>query len=213
MDNITQTDWAYLAGFMDGEGSFSIVRCERSGNRSGFRYSPHSDVANTHRKVMDNLYMKFGGNIKISKRNQKNINHKDLYRLYFSPNKLREIIPNLLPYLIVKRRQAEICLQLLKINEQPSNYSYNRDKEKHGLWSELMLLNRRKYKINIPEFQGLRDLNIEKIKRFCTYPECSNKYYAKGYCRHHYRKLCLYPEERNRRTEMKENVICKTSGG
>jgi len=190
MGSITQAEWAYLAGFMDGEGSFSIVRSKRIGAVSGFRYSCYCEVGNTNEKVVKWIISKFNG--KLRQERQRKSYHKVLFVIYFSPNNLRRIIPNLYPFLIIKRRQAEICLSLLKMNDKPCSYSFNVDKEKHQLWSELRKLNFRKRhgddKVDIPEFQGLREWYIKKPSRICDYPECNDKHYAKGYCRKHYSK-------------------------
>lgn len=195
MNNVTQMDFSYLAGFMDGEGSFSIVRQKRSESLSGFRYSAYCEVGNTNLDVIEWVCNKFDARIRSQRHREPR--YKVLYVAYFRPNLLRKILPNLIPLLKIKPRQATLVLELLEYNEERSSYSFNKDQIKHELWLKLRKLNERGLKNGeLPEFKELRPNRLYKSKRICSIEFCSKKYYAKEYCKNHYRNLIQYPKSK-----------------
>jgi len=60
MPEIKATDWAYAAGFVDGEGCIAIVRSFVP-SRDRFVYSVHIVVANNGRGVLDWMQSNWGG--------------------------------------------------------------------------------------------------------------------------------------------------------
>lgn len=199
MDGVTQMDLSYLAGFMDGEGSFSIVRSKRSGNLSGFRYSAYCEVTNTNLDVINWVCNTFGG--KIRQQRHKNTRYKVLYVVYFSPNLLRKLLPSLTSLLKIKPRQATLVSELLEFNEERGSYSYNNDQNKHNLWLQLRNLNTRGLRdCELPVFQGLRKDKIFRSKKICSFEGCNKKHYAKEYCKNHYRTKIEYPQSKLKKT-------------
>jgi hypothetical protein len=96
---MTQTFWAYLAGLIDGEASLGI-------------YPSHKyvrlDISNTNIKVLKGIQTELGcGNIQISQR-QRPCGH-----LMFGAEPLRWMLPELMPYLRIKRRLAELLLKYI----------------------------------------------------------------------------------------------------
>ena len=96
----TEIDLAYLAGFVDGEGSITIFR---SGGRDHLRF----DVYNTNQDIL--LWIKgvFGGRVhKIRTRD----GWKSEYVWQIGHQQAANILVSCLPYLKVKRLQAEIFI-------------------------------------------------------------------------------------------------------
>jgi hypothetical protein len=60
MPEPSDTDWAYAAGFVDGEGCIAIVRSFVEA-RSRFYYSVHLVVANRERSVLEWMQASWGG--------------------------------------------------------------------------------------------------------------------------------------------------------
>jgi len=199
--------YAYVAGFLDGEGSCYVVREKREGNLSGFRYSSHMEMTNTNLAVLSWIKGALGMG-KITKERRKE-GHKPVYVLRFLPDEQRTLLPKLLPYLIVKRRQAELLLQLLDLNDRNNDYRYsrNRDELKHEIWMQIRQLNKRgTQQLDLPEFQGKREW-IKKPLRICSVEGCEEKHYAKGYCRKHYRKIFEYPKVKLKRISEREKDL------
>ena len=105
MENILN----YFAGIVDGEGSIGIAKCKKSikQNRKGYAYRAFFHITNTHLPMLEYLSKHFGG--KISYLDERAM----CYNYTFSANKIRDILPKLIPYLLIKKKQAEIVLEFL----------------------------------------------------------------------------------------------------
>lgn len=110
--NIAQA--SYLAGFVDGDGSISITQ---QGDRSFSSYSVTFRVGNTNREVLE-WFQKTTGVGKITEmgmnKNWNRPNIKQMYNWTVYPTDLRELLPQITPYLIVKKERGEITAEWLK---------------------------------------------------------------------------------------------------
>lgn len=100
-DKISPKRWAYLAGLVDGDGSFGI----RSVDGTGYQFT--LSVYNTYRPLMKWLVRVFGGSWRKLPTEG---NRKQKYCWYTSSNK---IVQNLIPYLVLKKEQANLSDQFL----------------------------------------------------------------------------------------------------
>ena len=98
----TQTDAAYLAGIIDGEGCFCLH------NFGTHRFGCALAVGNTDLRMLEWIRVRFGGTVKIEKRS--NIKHKPFWRWKASADDLESIISAVLPYLVTKKDRAELIL-------------------------------------------------------------------------------------------------------
>jgi hypothetical protein len=130
----TQSKAAYLAGFMDGEGSFSIVKTYQikrhvDGTKvKNIRYHMHIKISNTNEAVLKWIVKHFGGQIS----SKKLIKHwKPRWDLTITGNKnMEKYILSILPYLIIKREQALVALSFVRLHgkEVPEERAKLRDK-------------------------------------------------------------------------------------
>jgi hypothetical protein len=102
---------AYCAGLLDGEGTITIVKHSRKVARLGYRYQAEVMVANTFYPVLEH-FVQLCGNGRIVATYSKP-HHKPGYRVQFSPNQIRHVLPQLRPYLVVKAAQADLVLEFL----------------------------------------------------------------------------------------------------
>lgn len=131
--------FAYLAGLMDGEGSFMIrksfyrVRNKKYGDCKNPMYTPRVGVKNTNREVIELMKSIFGGHMSKEKRVYQSKNgHKRRKILYIYNAEHRialNICEKLLPYLIIKKEQAKLLLELDKLKEKAKK---DRDKSIKG---------------------------------------------------------------------------------
>jgi len=101
---------AYTAGFFDGEGCVNIARCLRRGR-------PYHTLAiiftNTDFQVLDWLHQRWGGN--LTRPVMRSNAHWRPYRtLRLSAGPARPLLRAMLPYLIIKKSEAEIALQFIE---------------------------------------------------------------------------------------------------
>ena len=111
----TIAEAAYMAGILDGEGSLSIGNF--SGNRkNGDRhYQTNIAVCSTDIELIDWIHSTFGGyrGAYTPKQMSKN-GRKQVYKWQCSSDRLLHICEITLPYLTIKKRQAEILIQMRK---------------------------------------------------------------------------------------------------
>lgn len=91
-------DLAWAAGILDGEGSFGIYKADK-----GKSYQLTLAVASVDDKMCPKLHDMFGGHFRVSKRGAA------IWRVI--GRSAAEVIRQVLPYLVVKRDQAEVCLE------------------------------------------------------------------------------------------------------
>lgn len=155
--NVSSIDLAYMAGIIDGEGCISARRrSHRKGKRPNS--TPTLAIANTHRGLLEWVTVKFGGNI-CSPRNQiRRPTHKQIYQWSMEGSCVYDLLRLVLPYLVVKRNQAEVVMEMVEIkdNASPENggtcagiggtgsdYTDHTFDKLDDLWAKIQKLNQR----------------------------------------------------------------------
>jgi hypothetical protein len=112
LENITNEELAYLAGIFDGEGSFYFNLHKWTPERpysQGRYYSWGAEIANNDKNLLEWIKSRFGGNLMVLKRHGANVQIP--YRLMFRKSEFLSLLPKIMPYLIVKKRRAELLLE------------------------------------------------------------------------------------------------------
>jgi hypothetical protein len=95
-------DLAYFAGIIDGEGCFCLH------NHGTHRFGAQLQVGNTDPRLLEWIQSRFGGSVNMERRTNKA--HKPVWRWIAHVDNLTELITAILPFLIVKRDQADLML-------------------------------------------------------------------------------------------------------
>jgi hypothetical protein len=102
-----EEDWAYLAGLIDAEGCFRIKKWKPA-NKPNYVYAIALEIGNTKYPMFEFLMEKFGGNIVyISPKNGK----KPSATWSISSFTLSQVLPKIIPYLIIKKAAAEKLIE------------------------------------------------------------------------------------------------------
>lgn len=103
---MTPTEAAWLAGYLDGEGSFMI----RSSIKDGYRYwFAMVSAASTNEAILERCMDLTGG--KITQWQRGSTLHAKPSKIWMATGRyLNGILPFIIPHLIVKREAAEILL-------------------------------------------------------------------------------------------------------
>jgi hypothetical protein len=105
----SETDLAYMAGIIDGEGTISARRRK---NQQGARYVDFMlSVANTDERLIRWIHERFSGSIDFRQQRQSDI-HKPLWRWTTSATNGELVIVAVRPYLVIKQAQADLYLEL-----------------------------------------------------------------------------------------------------
>jgi hypothetical protein len=134
---------AYIAAFIDGEGTISIRAYKRKTVAGGMRYNSVVEMNNTDVGVMQYLRSLIGpARYYIHK--QPEGNGKRCYRFTVPSNVQRWLLETILPYLVIKKRQAEIVIEFLSLlgNKEYGKTDVNLG-EREKLYQEAHNLNHR----------------------------------------------------------------------
>lgn len=122
-----ETTLSWLAALIDGEGSIMITN--NSPGAAFLRKNPKAvnhrrvrlviSVSNTHLGLLSAIIQKTGlGTIYTHTRQPKENHKKTSYTWRLNTTEIREILPSLAPWLIVKREQADLMMEALGIKEE-----------------------------------------------------------------------------------------------
>lgn len=123
---------AYLAGIVDGEGSICIYRVNPA------KYNRYQNpcfrsvlnISNTRKELFDWIEDNFG-NLNHSKKHRRSIFKKNstherwIYEWVVQGHRLVDICTQLLPYLVLKKRQAELIIEFRKTYEVQRGFGSN----------------------------------------------------------------------------------------
>ena len=103
---------AYVAGIMDGEGSVTISKAHSKKTRIGYQFVMYVTVRNTNEWLIHWLYFNFGGNVGMSNDNgHKRFGSKPIWYWQATSRVAMKFLKSILPYLQMKREQAEVAIQ------------------------------------------------------------------------------------------------------
>lgn len=162
--NNSDTDLAYLAGIIDGEGTITIGRAPRNNTKHRVPYHiPHVKVCNTNKELIDWIHAKFGG--RMNNTRQANAKWSTLYYIRWNCGKARDLLEAILPYLRVKKLQGTIVLEFIKRMNKKSFTGVMLSEEERGLrekmYSLVTALNRRGPQVDAERLS-------EEASQFCV---------------------------------------------
>jgi hypothetical protein len=111
----SETQIAYLAGIIDGEGTMYIQR--RMDKRSSivtWSYWTRLQVCNTNPKLIEWIHQTFGGLVYKKERDHIKRNWKTQFEWYSKISMVDILLPLLHPYLIIKKPHAEVMMEFRK---------------------------------------------------------------------------------------------------
>lgn len=106
-DNLSEADRGYIAGIIDGEGYIGIAKTYRKSGR--IRYSPQIRIGMTDYETIRYFYDTFAGSYCYKRKIL--LKHKDQWQWAMDFRGGYELMKCLLPYLRIKKRQAEIFIE------------------------------------------------------------------------------------------------------
>lgn len=118
-----ETDLAWAAGFIDGEGCITIRRYRVPGGRN-LAYQVAIVVANTHRESVEKVCAILGvGKIFILKKDASLPYLLPSWQYHANAQQAKQVLTKIYPYLVTKKRDADIALEYL--NMEIGSYGRN----------------------------------------------------------------------------------------
>jgi hypothetical protein len=157
--------WSYLAGLFDGEGTFSIYQNNGNyhvtvtGEEKQYNFTNHRvEITNTNIDLMEWLIKHFGGKYYLHRRAK--IVHKPAYSWRPSGKKNTEsLILGILPYLVIKQKQANIVLQYIRLGSSCGVARHDVE-ARRKLMFECQALNKRGFSV---ETNMLDDVTLPSV--------------------------------------------------
>jgi hypothetical protein len=110
---LTETDAAYIAGFLDGDGSIHVRLKPNKAYRFGFQIAPNIVFYQSEKgkNVLERLMEKVGGG-RMRLRNDGIVEY-----IIGDSATMKALINRIKPYLILKKNQADLLISILKRKE------------------------------------------------------------------------------------------------
>ena len=112
--DITEQDKAYLAGIIDGEGCFNVQRAFKKHPTHSIQHSGVLDIYQSNRSFLESLQILWGGLGSICSHKVGSLSNKTCFRWAITSKQLARILPHVIPYLRIKKNQAEALVELDK---------------------------------------------------------------------------------------------------
>lgn len=133
---------AYLAGFVDGEGTIGLRYHKEKRHRvESFTIDLRFIITNSNKPVLELIQKEIGGTVRASKQMTKN--SKVVYHLELHNKKaILNVLNRITPYLILKREQAELLIKFCELRSKHTKKDgYYR--EELGIANRIINLNKR----------------------------------------------------------------------
>lgn len=111
--------WEYMAGMIDADGSIGTTTTGTKRNVVG-----RVIIANTNHEFLHTLKAQFGGTVSVRKKGHKE-NWKPFGSISWTNRQAEIILENVLPFLIIKQKQAKLCLELIRMRDVAKNERYD----------------------------------------------------------------------------------------
>lgn len=119
-ENMTNEEWAYIAGLLDGEGCIYISKnrpSKRTRTVNPF-YRLYVVISNTHLGAMVWLHNQLGGSLAQQKATRTSFSSNPIWNWRLSTRQAARFLEAVLPYLRIKKEQAEVALEFYHVQKR-----------------------------------------------------------------------------------------------
>ena len=134
---------AYAAGVIDADGCLMFSK-QRNNKRPQLYHRVNVRVISTDTRILDWFKNKFEG--RVGTQNHARGNHKECWVWQIRDSSTEEFLSGILPYLVYKKDQAQICLKFLEYKRNNKRCRISVEKEQAFAMSLNKLHQRRKIK-------------------------------------------------------------------
>jgi len=118
MRTAADVERAYIAGLVDGEGSFCIS--EHQSSQKGRWLQPCFDISNNDELCLEYVHEMYGGTVNTVK-------NRGHHLRFTHPKMIKNILEDIFPYLIVKKEAAKVMLYFCESRLKRRGMAYTRN--------------------------------------------------------------------------------------
>jgi len=115
---LSDTERGYLAGFFDGEATFTVSRRRDGRNRRGVEYVPLVEIRHTNLAVLEHIKRIIGGGSVCSPPSCQKVGRRQIFVLSLYSPTLRAVLPQIKNLMVVRKRQAELVEEAACLKEK-----------------------------------------------------------------------------------------------
>lgn len=187
---LTNEQAAYMAAAIDGEGHIGLCRVKpdpAKWKRSA-QFAFVIKITNTNRAWLEKLQQWCNGSMySVAKKGD---NRRPCYDLRFRSEEAKALLIRVMPYLLMKQRQAQLVLRYFELAAERRATSVNARPADAKIVAAQQAIH-----------DEIRALNLSRLKqgtpgptpkhRGCSVDGCVRLHYGRGYCWIHYRKYIV----------------------
>ena len=115
--------FAYLAGYIDGDGCFYIDTVKAKTGPNPFNYRTILKFASVDIEIMNWLHDFLGIHFweKVVSKKRQHLNRRMVYEANLTGDALDKLLPKIFPYLRIKKRHCEIMMKMRTTYSKPIN--------------------------------------------------------------------------------------------
>ena len=108
-ENLTDADYAYLAGMIDGEGCIQVIRGTSRHHRTGAEHRLNVSLSGTAPTFPRWLQARWQGN--VHRKPRKTASGRSVWMWSVGSIQARDFLSSVLPFLTLKREEAQLALE------------------------------------------------------------------------------------------------------
>lgn len=116
--------FSYLAGLIDGEGCIAMYARKDKKAIDGLTYMPYLTIAGKDKWFLEEIKKSFGGAICLG--GVSPLSKSRIYSLRFRATEIRKLLPKIIPHLILKKQEAIVLREGLKLTADHRRRNYNK---------------------------------------------------------------------------------------
>lgn len=193
MFTLTQTQAAYLAGVIDGEGHIGLVKNARHvGGSPTWDFRVH--ITNTKRAWLEELrtWVMNGGEIESVGQTitpiKSRLNKRPCYQLRLRSKPARSLLGQVFPFLLLKRAHAELMLQYFDLAARRKNTTIPGRRCDPSVVAAMAGIHDQLKALNARGVVPVVNPGPPVSTRVCSLDDCGRKHFSNGYCKQHYKK-------------------------
>ena len=139
---LSETTKAYIAGIFDGEGTCCLALSKTTQLHHSQCYQPNVCISNTSKSLLESIRRDLWLGLVDDGRQEKE-QWKRGYKLYFRQHQIVPFLALILPYLRLKKRQAELLIEFCSLKARGTQVTDEAIARRRAIYNELAELNKR----------------------------------------------------------------------